>query len=252
MTRRVFITGGSSGIGKALVERCAARGDARVFAAQRGSLDAPHERVRAHRCDVADARQLEEALVEARAWMGGLDVIVNNAGVSESRAPIDELSADDIDRLVDVNVKPILHALRLAPKLLSKGGTIVNVTSLAAWFHGATSSPVYAMTKHAAEASLTLTAAFRREHGIRMIHVCPGVTDTTMPSPETRRFCADRGLELVPVSKVVDVLERAVFDDAAEDASILVPMRVRRAPEWLSKLLFRLLVSTRRRRFRVA
>ena len=207
-----IVTGASSGIGRATAVALAEAGAAVVAAARRGGrLEAVVAGIRrdggralAVATDVAD-REAVFALVErAAAEFGPADILVNNAGIMPT-SPVREIHLDDWLRMVDVNVKGVLHCIAAAlPAMLERRrGHIVNVGSLAGRrpFPGGT---VYAATKFAvrcisAGMQLELSAA----HGIRITDIQPGVVATELvehiPDPETREGFIERWQDKRPM-----------------------------------------------------
>jgi NAD(P)-dependent dehydrogenase (short-subunit alcohol dehydrogenase family) len=184
-----FVTGAGSGLGRAACERFAEEG-ATVVAAD-VDRDAAEETARqlredgavaaAHELDVRDAAAFEAA-VEATVDEHGLDVLVNNAGVSHERADMEEISLAERDRVLDVNVKGVWNGCHAAvPHLKEQGsGAVVNTASLA----GVIGSPklsAYSLSKGAVVNFTRTIAAELGPHGVRANAVCPGVTDTPMP-----------------------------------------------------------------------
>ena len=207
-----IVTGASSGIGRAAAIALAEAGAAVAVAARRGDrLEELVARIRgdggralAVATDVAD-RDAVFALVEDVATeFGPVDLLVNNAGIMPT-SPLKEIHLDDWLRMVDVNVKGVLHCIAAAlPAMLERRrGHIVNVGSLAGRrpFPGGT---VYAATKFAvrcisAGMQLELSAA----HGIRVTDIQPGVVATELmdhiPDPETREGFAQRWQDKQPM-----------------------------------------------------
>jgi NAD(P)-dependent dehydrogenase (short-subunit alcohol dehydrogenase family) len=135
--RIVLVTGGGSGLGKAICELLAGDG-ARVIVADRNPQAAkevadalPAERGHAVTLDVGDEAQVRDALRQAVERHGRLDAIVNNAGVDVT-APLQELSAADWDRVVRTNLTGPFLMSKHALEYLGKGGHIVNIASTAA------------------------------------------------------------------------------------------------------------------------
>jgi 3-oxoacyl-[acyl-carrier protein] reductase len=142
MDRVSFVTGGSRGIGFAVAEALLRAGDRvaisgtsvdRVRHAAReleSRLNAP-DRVAAVTCDVRDAGAVEAALREVVSRFGGVDVLVNNAGVGVGR-PIAELSHDEWDRIIGTNLTGVFNCSKAAiPHLRRRGGGwIINISSL--------------------------------------------------------------------------------------------------------------------------
>lgn len=181
---RVHVTGAGGGIGRAIAVALAGRG-ARVAVSD---LDGDAARAAAEeagggpaiRCDVADRAAFEDAIAATADALGGLDALVNNAGM-EVLAPLGELSEDAFDRLFAVNVKGVWHGMNVAaPRIAAAGGgAIVNVSSVAG-MRGAPLFGAYSASK-AAVLRLTETAALElRPAGIRVNAVCPGLVQTAM------------------------------------------------------------------------
>jgi NAD(P)-dependent dehydrogenase (short-subunit alcohol dehydrogenase family) len=134
---RVLVTAGAAGIGRAFAETFAGAG-ARVFLCDvdRAALDA----FRAARpdigsgiADVADARQVDGMFDAAMAFLGGLDVLINNAGISGPTAPVEEIDIADWDRTIAVDLNGMFYCTRRAVPLLKAagGGSIINLSSVA-------------------------------------------------------------------------------------------------------------------------
>jgi NAD(P)-dependent dehydrogenase (short-subunit alcohol dehydrogenase family) len=185
-TSRVwFITGASSGIGRALAERVLDEGG-RVVATCRdvtelGSLEERHpDRVLVGRLDVTDADQARNAVRHAVASFGRIDVVVSNAGVGLFGA-LEDLSDDELRRGFEINVFGAMNTIRAAlPQLRAqRAGLIVQISSLEGVAPAVAGESAYAATKFAVEG---LCEGLRHdvEHlGIRVTLVEPGPTRTT-------------------------------------------------------------------------
>jgi NAD(P)-dependent dehydrogenase (short-subunit alcohol dehydrogenase family) len=181
-----FVTGGGSGLGRAAAERFAAEG-ATVVAADvdyEGAVETV-ERIDgeavAHELDVRAASAFRDA-IDATVEEHGLDVIVNNAGVSHDPTAMEDLAGDELDRLIDVNVRGVWNGCAAAlPHMKEQGsGAVVNTASLA----GVIGSPKlagYSLTKGAVVNLTRAVAAEVGPAGVRVNAVCPGVTETPMP-----------------------------------------------------------------------
>ena len=185
----VIITGASQGVGAATARAFAACG-ANVVLIARGQdkLDALAdeldlgERAMVAPLDVTDIEAFEGLLVEAAKRFGSVDILINNAGF-HSRGQVEWLNADDIGRMVDVNLRAPLMASRLILPYLRKArrndraAAIVNVASLA----GRTPVPgsaVYSATKFGLRAFGLALAEELRGSGIKIASVSPGPIDT--------------------------------------------------------------------------
>ncbi|MET9778315.1 SDR family oxidoreductase [Streptomyces sp. NPDC006367] len=173
---RALVTGGASGIGRATAELLAARG-ARVAV-----LDLDPSPVRApllpHRADVTDDGSVREAVRAAVTALGGLDVLVNNAGVG-ARGTVEDNPDDEWHRVYDVNVVGIVRTTRAClPHLrASAHAAIVNTCSVAATA-GLPQRALYSATKGAVQALTLAMAADHVHEGIRVNCVNPGTVDT--------------------------------------------------------------------------
>lgn len=177
---QVLVTGGSRGIGAAIVRAFAARGD-RVAFLYRERRDAARivsqeTGAQAFQADVADREAVEAAFAAA----GPADILVNCAGIAH-QGLISEISGAEWDRLFAVNVKGIYHCVNAAlPGMLARqAGSIVNIASM--WGQvGASCEACYSATKGAV---IALTKALAKElgpSGIRVNCVAPGVIETDM------------------------------------------------------------------------
>ncbi|ARS89217.1 SDR family NAD(P)-dependent oxidoreductase [Natrarchaeobaculum aegyptiacum] len=184
--KTVFITGAGSGLGRAAATRFADEG-ATVVAADL-DLEGAEETIdrleadgRAIELDVRDADAVQAAIDETVETFG-LDVVVNNAGVSHDRARVEEIDLTERDRILDVNVAGVWNGCRAAiPHLTEQGsGAIVNTASLAGVI-GAPQLGAYSLSKGAVVNFTRTVAAEVGPHGVRANAVCPGVTDTPMP-----------------------------------------------------------------------
>lgn len=209
--RVVFVTGGASGIGRALCSALVARG-ARVVVADinaSGAAAVAHElgergpgSASSLNLDVTDALGFEQAVTGLVADAGRLDLLFNNAGVAIG-GPVEELTLAHWERTLDVNLRGVIHGVRAAyPLMLKQGfGHIVNTASLAGLLPMPLGVP-YAMTKHAV---VGLSLSLRGEaqaYGVRVSAVCPGVIDTPIldsegPPDLPRTSFAGRGREMM-------------------------------------------------------
>lgn len=171
-----LVTGGASGIGLAAATALAQRG-ARVAVLDRVLDDVPAE-FTALRCDVTDDASVREAVDEVAARFGGIDVVVNNAGIG-AQGTIADNDDGEWHRVFDVNVVGIARVTRAAlPYLrMSKHAAVVNTCSIAATA-GLPRRALYSASKGAV---LSLTMAMAADHiheGIRVNCVNPGTADT--------------------------------------------------------------------------
>jgi len=205
--RVALITGASRGIGAAIARSLGAAG-AHVALASRSGDDAAIEGALGIACDVRDPDSLAAAAAAAVERFGGLDVLVVNAGVG-AYGPILDLPAEQIDEMIDVNVKGAIHSVRAAlPHLMrSPAADLVTIASEAGR-RGLPLEAVYCASKFA---QVGLTAALDhelREHGIRCTSICPGgvATDFAMGRGRTPDMP-----QLAGMMRPEDVAEAVLF-----------------------------------------
>jgi NAD(P)-dependent dehydrogenase (short-subunit alcohol dehydrogenase family) len=182
--KRALVTGGAQGLGKAIAALFVERG-AKVMIADideagaKVTADELGESVRAIRCDVTQSSDLEAAVQATVDNFGGLDIMVNNAGI-EVVKPLFHQTEEEFSRLMDINVKGVFLGMRAALAALPQpGGVIVNMASLAG-LGGAPLFGSYCASK-AGVVQLTRVAAVEmRPTGIRINAVCPAFIATAM------------------------------------------------------------------------
>lgn len=186
--KTAVVTGGSRGIGLAIVKRFLEEGanvalcGSREETAQKaldGILAAhPDASVMAIWPNVADEAELEAAFRQVAERFGGLDIVCNNAGISQS-TPLDAYTPEEFDKIIDINVKGVLNGCQAASRVLGEGGVIINTSSMVSKM-GQPSGVAYPMSKFAVNG---ITVSLARElgpRGIRVNAVAPGVTATDM------------------------------------------------------------------------
>jgi len=215
--KNVFVTGASGGIGAALAEGFAARGATVGICARRADrLDEVLAKCRAHAPDsrawTMDLSELDGlAAFAARVSddMGGIDVLVNNAGIPKRR-PVQTLPAEVVEDVMRINYfSPMRLTLALLPEITERAGRIVFVSSVAARL-SPPAEGAYAATKAAISAWAECMKVDLRDTDVGIHVVYPGVIDTELfhlpgndPLPAT-------GVEMLPVDAMVEPVLGAI------------------------------------------
>ncbi|MCQ4280759.1 SDR family oxidoreductase [Pseudomonas stutzeri] len=229
----VLITGASSGIGEATARLLASRGATVVLGARRverlEQLGASITRaggVAACRALDVTSRGDTQAFVDfAEQRFGRVEVIINNAGVMPL-SRLDALKVDEWDRMIDVNIRGVLHGIAAALPLMQRqrSGQFINIASIGAYAVSPTAA-VYCATKYAVRA---ITEGLRQEVGgdIRVTLVSPGVTESELAesiSDEGARAAMDDFRRIaIPAEAIARAIAYAVEQPADVDVSELV------------------------------
>lgn len=183
--RRAVVTGAASGIGRATALRLAAEGAAVLAgdvdeACGEALVAETDGRIAFRRCDVTEPGEIE-ALMRAADEAGGLDLLFNNAGAGGAREGMDEVSAPEWDRTMDLLLRSVAMGMRHAAPLMAKrgGGAIVNTASVAALASGFAPT-AYSVAKAGVLHLSKVGAADLAKHGIRVNAVLPGFITTNI------------------------------------------------------------------------
>jgi len=216
--KRGLITGGGSGIGKAVAEMFIEAG-AKVAIADIVFPDsvAAHIDAQPIQCDVSDEQSVAEALKNARDVLDGdLDFVILNAGVGDVGPAITEQSTSLLEKVTRINYWGTVHGLKHAPAVMTDGGAIVSTSSMAAFINMPGSS-AYSASKKAVVSLTEMSALELGSRGIRVNCVCPGYTDTSMGSGDEGRQICEAFTALGRVATVDDM--KGVFYFLVSDAS---------------------------------
>jgi NAD(P)-dependent dehydrogenase (short-subunit alcohol dehydrogenase family) len=180
--RVAIVTGGASGVGRAICERFHEEGATVVAVDLAEPLSIESDAIEFRRCDVGDEAQVAETVAAFLAAHGRLDILMNAAGVQEPMQDVDELSLAEWERVMRVNVTGtflfIKHAL---PTMRAQeSGVIINTSSGGAGINASPGFPVYSASKGAVTL-LTKSVALQVAHlGIRVNALAPGMIETPM------------------------------------------------------------------------
>jgi NAD(P)-dependent dehydrogenase (short-subunit alcohol dehydrogenase family) len=179
VSRKVLITAGAAGIGREFARAFAAEGD-KVFVCDiddKALADTAKEipGLIAARCDMSKRAEIERMVPDAIGKLGGLDILINNAGIAGLTLPVEQYPPDDWDKVVAVNLTAMFDVTRLAiPQLKkSKAGVIINLSSIAGRGGFENRSP-YAATKWGVIGFTKTLAMELGAWGIRANAIAPG------------------------------------------------------------------------------
>ncbi len=220
--KHVLVTGASSGIGAALAEGFAERGALVGICARREDrLAEVLERVRKHspqsrmwQVDLSDLAGLEAFARQASRELGGVDVLVNNAGIPK-RKTVQALTPEVVESVMAINYfSPVRLTLALLPELIERGGRIINLSSVAARL-GPPAEAAYTASKAAITGWSESMLIDLAETDVKVHVVNPGVIDTELfQLPDNDAMIAE--VEALPVRAIVDPvleqLESGVFE----------------------------------------
>lgn len=225
--KNALVTGASRGIGAAIAKRLAADG-ANVIVNYNGSPDKAAEVVAAImaaggtavaiQANVSQLADVDRLFAEAKAAVGPIHILVNNAGVWTA-APLSEITEEAYDKTFDLNVKGPLFTMRAAASQMPEGGRIINISSTVTFFPMATTA-VYSGTKAALE---MMTKVLAQELGPKQISVnvvAPGTTASdmllsAMPAAALKAMEARTAMKrLGQPADIADVVAWLAGDDA--------------------------------------
>ncbi len=236
--RVALVTGGTSGIGRRIVERFVEEGAKVAFSGRRRPLGEEVARASGATFVEADVAREEDArtsVENVRERFGRLDILVNNAGGPAKGGRVEELSLEAFDRAIDVHVRGTLAHMKYAAPIMrgQRSGSIVNIGSIAGHRAGYSSSLIYATAK-AAIIHMTRCAAMELgEDGVRVNSISPGAIATGIFGKamgldhEEAEKTAERikepfaSMQTIPRAGTVDDIAQACLFLASEEAGFI-------------------------------
>lgn len=230
----VVITGASSGIGETTARLLASLGVHLVIGARRvekleklaSDIRADSGSVIVQQLDVTDLEQMQAMIEEALNRYGRVDAVVNNAGVMPL-SPLEALKIEEWNRMIDVNIRGVLHGIAAGLPLMKKQGFghFINIASIGAYEVTPTAA-VYCATKYAVRA---ITDGLRQEtagQGIRVTLVSPGVTESELAESitdnDTRKFMKEYRRIALPATAIARAIVYALEQPENVDVSEMV------------------------------
>jgi len=181
--KKALVTGGSRGIGRAIVEALVKEGATVVASASSSdslAALAGNPEIHTIAADLSDPIATEKLFEDARSTCGHIDILVNNAGIYLAK-PFEEYSLDDAEKLMRINVYAVMQLSQLAVRhMVSRGsGKIIQISSTAGKWESPNQA-LYNTTKHAVVGMSKCIALETASRGIQVNTICPGMVNTDM------------------------------------------------------------------------
>jgi NAD(P)-dependent dehydrogenase (short-subunit alcohol dehydrogenase family) len=236
--RIALVTGGTSGIGRRIVERFIEEGASVAFSGRRRSLGEEVAKASGAmfvEADVADESHARRSVETVQNRFGRLDILVNNAGGPAKGGRVEELSLEAFDHAIDVHVRGTLAHMKYAAPIMraQHSGSIVNIGSIAGHRAGYSSSLIYATAKAAIIHMTRCVAMELSEDGVRVNSISPGAIATGIfgkamgldhAEAETtveRIKVPFAGMQAIPRAGTVDDIAHACVFLASEEAGFI-------------------------------
>lgn len=260
--KTIFITGGASGIGRAVAQRFAQGGwfvgiaDINEHGMAETATMLPPGQSSLHKLDVRDRAAWDQALADcANAAGGRIDVVFNNAGIPIGGAIVD-LTSEEIERTLDINLKGVIFGAQAAhPWLKASGpGSCLLNTASAAGIYGSPGASVYSATKFGVRAITESLDGEWADDGIKVRSLMPGFIETPLldhapnraSNEDIRTRVRGAGLEITPVREVAEAAWAAVHGDKVHTLVGKTARRLAFASRWMPGALRKQMRSAER------
>jgi NAD(P)-dependent dehydrogenase (short-subunit alcohol dehydrogenase family) len=251
--KAIFITGGGSGIGRAVAQFFAGKGwrvglaDINRLGLDETAALLPEGQSTRHIMDVRDRDQWAAALAEFAAASGGrLDVLFNNAGIGVG-GHFPDVDPADADRLIAINFGGVVNGVYAAlPLLRATPGSVILNTGSASGYYGSAGIAVYSATKHAVRALTEALDIELSRYGIKVRDLMPSFIDTPIldatsadSNAPVRQKLTEGGIEISPVTMVAAAAWDAVHGDRLHTPVGPTAKRLAFIARWLPALIVR-------------
>ncbi|MEM7780167.1 MAG: SDR family oxidoreductase [Pseudomonadota bacterium] len=250
--RAIFITGGASGIGRAVAIFFAQRGwyvgisDVDMNGMEETLRLIGNDRATSYPLDVRDRQQWDTALAGfAEATGGRIDVVFNNAGIGNG-GPLVEQPEDELTSMLDINMKGVIFGAQASHKYLAAsapGSVLLNTASLAGII-GAPGLAAYCATKWGVRGLTESLDAEWTEDGIKVAALCPGFIDTPIiettqgdSNQTVKEQLIENGVEVLPVETVPEIVWQAIHGDDLHYTVGKTASRLRFLQRWMPGLV---------------
>jgi meso-butanediol dehydrogenase/(S,S)-butanediol dehydrogenase/diacetyl reductase len=216
-----IVTGSSAGIGKAIAERFIKEG-ARVVFSDINEIDVSQfgDNAIFKKCDVSKSNEVNELVSVCLEKFGGLDIMVNNAGIG-TLADITNLSDEEWQKVIDINLSGVFYGARAASKVMKQGGSIINMSSILGSV-GFASAVAYCAAKGGVDQITKAGALDLSKKGIRINSIAPGFIKTNitkgLQEDETYSNFINSMTPMGRMGEVDDIAKAAVYL-ASDDSS---------------------------------
>ena len=243
--KAAIVTGGASGIGRAVSEQLAGRGanviladiDAELLEETTGAIIGAGGKATAVQLDVSDFEAVKKVVDDTVAEFGRLDYIFNNAGIAVA-SEAHEHTYDSWRKVIETNLYGVINGVIAAYPIMVKQGTghIINTASMAGLI-GVPGEISYSTSKHGI---VGLSYALRIEgalHGVKVSVVCPGFIRTPIyQNAEAIKLDREAVLSMLPKGTSPDAAARVILEDVERNRAVIIPPRPARALWWLNRV----------------